>query len=106
MQKRKKNPDSLNKTSSKKRKLASPSENQGYKEEEYEIQKIVGHRLIWKGKRIEFEVKWKGWTETTWEPFERFAYDVPEIAQIYLTKVLSEKMENKGKEEEKTFSDV
>ena len=62
---------------------------------------------------MEFLVKWKGYgdSDRTWECFELFSYDAPEIVQEYLIKVLTseehnkdEKMEQKQKhlEEQKT----
>ena len=38
------------------------------REEEYEVERIIDSR--YKGKRLEYLVHWKGWSETdcTWEP--------------------------------------
>ena len=41
------------------------------KEETYEVESIVSFRNVakeGKKKRFQFEVKWKGYDETTWEP--------------------------------------
>jgi hypothetical protein len=35
---------------------------------EYEVEKIVRHRTA--RKKVTFEIKWKGFKETTWEPAE------------------------------------
>ena len=45
-------------------------------EEIYYVEKVVGHRIEnpdAKNKEIELEIKWIGYTECTWEPFEQFA---------------------------------
>ena len=50
---------------------------------------IEGHRLSKDGETIEFFVRWKdyGFEDNTWEGFEFFAQDAPELAQKYLGKV-------------------
>jgi hypothetical protein len=49
--------------------------------EKYVVERLVGHRQ--RGNRLEFEVKWKGYTETTWEPRASLMKDVPEMVRAY-----------------------
>ncbi len=39
----------------------------------YEVEKIMAHRM--NGKGFEYQVKWQGYEETTWEPEENFEDD-------------------------------
>ena len=49
--------------------LAGPRQDQRIKSgTEWEVSKIVGRRLY--ENTIQFEVLWKGWRGTTWEPYE------------------------------------
>jgi hypothetical protein len=50
----------------------------------YAVDAIVGSRLL-KG-RVELEVKWEGYEETTWENFEAFAKDSPREVEKHLAK--------------------
>lgn len=52
---------------------------------------------------MEFLVKWKGYgdSDRTWECFELFSYDAPEIVQEYLIRVLTSEEHNKGEKMEK-----
>lgn len=45
------------------------------------MEKILEHRIIKRAsrKQIQLKVKWKGYTETTWEKFLVFARDSPEL---------------------------
>ena len=71
------------------RKKAKNAQNQDGSEGEDEEQKYVidfidAHRLVHSdkdGDRIEFKVRWKGYgpDDSTWEEFEMFAYDAPDV---------------------------
>jgi Chromo (CHRromatin Organisation MOdifier) domain len=52
---------------------------------------IEGHRLSKDSESIEFFVRWKDYsaTDNTWEGFEFFAQDAPELAQRYLGKIFT-----------------
>ena len=56
----------------------------------YAIDAIVGHRFI--GERaknkIELEVKWEGYEETTWERFEDFVQDASKEVEKYLVRFI------------------
>ena len=82
-----KNNDSKSKDKSKKDQEASDAS--GSVSEEYEVDYIEGHRLSKDAESIEFYVRWKdyGFEDNTWEAFEFFAQDAPELAQKYLGKV-------------------
>jgi len=74
----------------KKRIKESSDEEEEEQGNRYEIEKIENHRI---GKKnVEFLVKWKGYGKdsNTWENFEMFAYDAPEVAERYLKKALGE----------------
>lgn len=55
--------------------------------DEYKVEKIIahqwnaaiGHRTGWKLGRMEYKVKWIGFEECTWEPYEHFASDNCEV---------------------------
>jgi len=49
---------------------------------EYEVDFIQGHKLKTDGEHLEFFVKWKNYKEddNTWEAFELFSQDAPELA--------------------------
>ncbi|KAI9485224.1 MAG: hypothetical protein EXX96DRAFT_475637, partial [Benjaminiella poitrasii] len=53
-------------------------------EEEYEVEKIEGHRL-YKGKVVKYEIKWKGYSssENTVESATTIHADVPDICLAY-----------------------
>ena len=42
-------------------------------DELYEVDKIISHKGV--GKSIQYLVKWKGYTETTWEDTKNFNSD-------------------------------
>jgi hypothetical protein len=65
---------------------SSDEENEG----KFEIDFIEDHRIIPSDDRIEFLVRWKSYgpAENTWEEFEMFAFDAPDVVQDYLIKVL------------------
>jgi Chromo (CHRromatin Organisation MOdifier) domain len=46
------------------------------------IEAIDDHRVNSDLDKLEFFVKWEGFglADRTWEPFEMFAYDAPEVA--------------------------
>ena len=35
-------------------------------EEEYEIEQIINHRFVNNNKKVQYEVTWKGYSETSW----------------------------------------
>lgn len=74
-------------------------------ESEYEIEKIIDHRVNGRENRIEFLVRWKGYgpSDDTWESFEMFAYDAPQIVQNYLIEFIRSRNQ-KDDEEEKEGS--
>lgn len=47
----------------------------------FEIEKVVDHKFVNSGKKreIKLQIKWKGYEDTTWEKFTRFAKDSPEM---------------------------
>lgn len=51
-------------------------------DEEFEVDYIEGHKISKDGEKIEFFVRWKNYKsdDNTWEPFDFFAYDAPELA--------------------------
>lgn len=51
------------------------------KAEKYVVERLVAHRK--RGGRLEFEVKWKGYAETTWEPRAALMKDVAEMVRAY-----------------------
>lgn len=55
-------------------------------EEEYEVEAIKNHRLDIVEQCIEFEVKWKNYPESdnTWEQFNFFTQDQPEMVEEYM----------------------
>lgn len=57
-------------------------------EQEYEVDFIEGHKVSKDGETIQFYVRWKNYAadQNTWETFEFFAHDAPEIAQKYFGK--------------------
>ena len=61
----------------------------------YEVEAILEHRSVSNhiGRQIELHVKWKGYEETTWEEFCRFAQDSPRCIEKYFNKI---NRENKG----------
>ncbi|KAI9275331.1 hypothetical protein BY458DRAFT_434541 [Sporodiniella umbellata] len=70
---------------------ASEDENEGdessqesEEEREYEIEKIVGHKLV-KGKVTKYEIKWKGYSkeDNTMESADSIHDDAPEICEKY-----------------------
>jgi hypothetical protein len=59
-------------------------------DQEYEVDFIEGHKLSKDGEKIQFFVRWKGYRpeENTWETFDFFAHDAPEISQKYMGQIL------------------
>ena len=53
----------------------------------YTVNAVLNHKLV-KGGRIELEVEWEGYEETTWENFEGFAKDNPREVEKHFTKAL------------------
>ena len=43
------------------------------KEEEFEVENILGHRHFDRGHKLQYPIKWKGYptTDSTWEPIEQ-----------------------------------
>jgi hypothetical protein len=62
-------------------------------DKKFEIDFIVDHRIIEDEEKIQFKVRWQGYHEAddTWEDFELFAFDAPDIVSEYLVKVFSKK---------------
>jgi hypothetical protein len=60
---------------------------------EYEIDHIVGYRIKAKDDTIEFLVRWKGYgpNDDTWESFDMFAHDAPDIVKKYLVEEVFKK---------------
>lgn len=58
---------------------------------EYEVDYIQGHKISKTGDEIEFWVKWKGYddTDNTWESFEFFANDAPDMAAKYVIRAFN-----------------
>jgi hypothetical protein len=79
------------KSKTKGKKEEEPSDQSGSESEEYEVEYIEGHRLSKDLESIEFYVRWKdyGFEDNTWERFEFFAQDAPELAQKYLGRVFT-----------------
>ena len=50
-------------------------------EMEYEVEKVVNHRG--KGRDVEFEVKWKGSKETTWEGVDQFTSSIGSLEEYW-----------------------
>ncbi len=67
------------------------------KENEYEVEKIINMKQ--KGGKVMFEIKWKGYEETTWEPEENLFCD-----QMVFD-FLESKISGKAKKKQKTISD-
>ncbi|KAL9052138.1 MAG: hypothetical protein Q9162_005599 [Coniocarpon cinnabarinum] len=56
-------------------------------EEEYAVEKIIRHKYVGKTKpKLQYEVKWIGWEETTWEPQENLD-NCPDELQEYYTAI-------------------
>ena len=51
--------------------ISEKSEKKNMSDKTYVVEKIVGHRQLEDGS-FEYEVKWKGYKKTTWEPKECF----------------------------------
>ena len=54
------------------------------------MESIEGHKISRDGERIQFLVKWRNYDseDNTWESFEFFAQDAPEMAQNYIIRAL------------------
>jgi hypothetical protein len=52
-------------------------------EREYEVERIINHRCIGQGKRLQYLIKWKGYPESnnTWEPTSHL--HVPQLLKEY-----------------------
>ena len=79
------------KSKDKVKKEGAGSDDSGSESAEYEVDYIEGHRLSKDNESIEFFVRWKDYSfqDNTWEAFEFFAQDAPELAQKYLGKVFT-----------------
>ena len=51
-------------------------------EQEYEVERILNHRG--KGSYLEYEVKWVGYEETTWEPAENLENSAELVKEYWL----------------------
>ncbi|KAI9894005.1 MAG: hypothetical protein M1814_004775 [Vezdaea aestivalis] len=75
-------------------------------DEEYIIEKIVKHAMDSKKKQIIiYEVKWKGWKETSWEPRESFGEDNDKL-ETYWEKIGGEPYYNPGTDSVMTPKDA
>lgn len=54
----------------------------------YEVERVIDHRYKkgLKTNKIELEIKWVGYEETTWENFKEFAQDSPDLLHDYWMK--------------------
>lgn len=77
------------------------------KGDHFEIERIDEHRIDQEKEKMEFLVRWNGYgdADRTWECFEFFSADAPEIVQEYLIKILSKK-EQQGNEKEENKMQV
>ena len=73
-------------------------------EKQYEVDFIEAHKVSKDKERIEFKVRWKGYGQkaSTWEPFDYFAYDAPDIVQKYVIGLLAK---GKGESEKRTIGE-
>ena len=88
--KAKENIKGLTRKDSKKKEESSQDENSD-DHEEYEVERIEGHKINKENDDIEFYVKWKNYprSDNTWESFEFFANDAPGLAIAYLGQVFN-----------------
>ena len=60
---------------------ARPKNKKGLEPEVYEVEALLSRRK--EKNRVYFEVKWKGFKETTWEPRTNLVEDVPNMVRDY-----------------------
>ena len=51
------------------------------KHEEYEVEAILASKFT--HRKLKYQVKWKGYSDTTWEPAEIIQNDVPDMVQVF-----------------------
>ncbi len=74
----------------KKKDQQAPASESSESDSEYEVDFIEGHQMKKDGK-IKFFVRWKNYPpeDNTWETFDYFAHDAPELAQRYISRVFN-----------------
>jgi Chromo (CHRromatin Organisation MOdifier) domain len=78
-------------TKSPKAQAADDDKNDSDTDTKFEIDFIEDHRINSSDNKIEFRVRWRGYGEAddTWEDFELFAYDAPQIVSDYLVRAFA-----------------
>ena len=103
-------PEPKKKKSSPKKKSSAAAKKVAKKDEVYEIEKVISVKRG-KGSKVQCEVKWKGYKETTWEPISYLNGAARREAQALLDGKTpkdddKEEEEEPAKEETETFEDA